>query len=68
MVLDLGLDPENQKIHPPILEPWNIQKDPTNYHFPSGHEIPTKEIAVRGPSLLCAPKCCPKNLVSLKMQ
>ena len=68
MVLNLGLDWKNHKTHPPILKPWNLKKDPTNYHFSSGHEISSNEIMVRGHFSLYEPKGCPKNLVLLKMQ
>ena len=68
MVLDLGLDWKKKKTHPLVLKPWNVKKDPNEYHFPSGHKISFEEITVRGHFSLCAPKCCSKNLVSLKMQ
>ena len=57
MVLNLGLDWKNHKTHPPVLKPWNIKNDPTNYHFPSGHEISTMEIVVTSPFFLCGQKC-----------
>ena len=60
MVLDLGLDWKNHKTHLPDLKPWNLKKDPTNYDLPSGHEISTKEIVVRGHF------CCVHQNVVLK--